>query len=263
MTVKDLQTSALLGKCGMSPRDMFITGAAYIFQTTQFPGTTTKYYNHYLLTRVDRYFGACCHMAEQLDVSIGEELSGITLEQGICDLRLPVQIAAMDAYFGNIAPHRENCQEVLTLPRGSATMRAEYRDNAIAKLAKIEKGQKVALIGVVNPLVNAIREKGGICLPCDLEMKTTQWGDSVERDMNIVLEQADSVISTAMTLGNGTFDRIIETVKKRKIPLTIYGQTGSAVVAQFLNKGVTNLLAEPFPFSQFSAEESFLYVYKS
>ena len=41
----------------------------------------------------------------------------------------------------------------------------------------------------------------------------------------------------------------------------MYAQTGSAIVAQFVGKGVTNLLAEPFPFTQFSSLESVLYRY--
>jgi hypothetical protein len=263
VTVDELRKDALDGKFGTYPQEMPITGASYIYQTTQFPGTDTKYHNHYVLLRVGSYFGACCHMPEQLEMVAAAELSGIPLSQGIGDDRLPVGIAALDAYFGNLYPHQDCCQEIVTIPAGTPIARADYRDALISRIAGIRKGERVALIGVVNPLVKGSRDAGGICLPCDLQMKKTQWGDVVEEDMDVVLAQADSVISTAMTLGNGTFDRLCGIVRKRNIPLTVYGQTGSAVVARFLSKGVTTLLAEPFPFTQFCAEASRLFIYTS
>ena len=263
MTVNHLIHKVLAGEKGKVPDELFITGASYIYQTTQFPQTTKKYHNTYLLLRVDSYFGACCHLPEQVHISAAEELSGVLLSQGLKDPRLPAQIASLDAYFGSQYPHREYCQEVVTLPSGSPVIRANFRDELIVRLANIKKGEKVALIGVVNPLVKAIKDAGGLCLPCDLQMETTQWGDPIEKDMHIVLNKADCVISTAMTLSNGTFDTICQITQERNIPLTIYGQTGSAVVAQFMSRGVTNLLAEPFPFSQFTADESKVYIYKS
>lgn len=133
----------------------------------------------------------------------------------------------------------------------------------IANTATIQAGEKVALIGVVNPLVEAIKQSGGTCLPCDLHLKETQWGETVEKDMDIVLDQANRVICTGMTLSNGSFDHILSRVRERKIPLTVYAQTGSAVIAQFVKQGVTSLVAEPFPFTQFSATASQLYCYSS
>lgn len=119
---------------------------------------------------------------------------------------------------------------------------------------------KIALIGVVNPLIAAIRKRGGTCLPCDLQMERTHWGDPVEKDMEKVLDSADGVICTGMTLSNGTFDRVIERVLERSIPLTVYAQTGSAVAARFVGAGITSLVAEPFPFSQFSANATRVFV---
>ncbi|WP_078553786.1 Rossmann-like domain-containing protein [Bacillus alkalicellulosilyticus] len=262
-SVDDLKKSIVEGRIGPKPETFSITGASYIYQTTQFPSSTTKYHNYYLLLRVGSYFGACAHTPEQLDVDIAESMSGMPLDTTIEDSRLPVRIAGIDAYLGVVYPHSENCSKVVTLPAGTPVERAVFRDNLIAEMTDIKEGQKVALIGVVNPLVEAITKRGATCLPCDYQLKETQWGDVVEKDMEIVLGNADSVICTAMTLSNGTFDRILERVRERRIPLTVYAQTGSAVVAQFINNGVTSLIAEPFPFSQFNASESQLYCYKA
>lgn len=81
--------------------------------------------------------------------------------------------------------------------------------------------------------------------------------------MEKVLDKVDNVICTAMTLSNGTFDRILEVVRRRKIPLTVYAQTGGDVVARFVNRGVANLIAEPFPFTQFNFSSSQVFCYQS
>lgn len=261
LSVAALHEAIMEGKLGVKAETLNITGASYIYQTTQLPPSETKYHNYYLLIRVESYFGACTHTQDQLDMQIAAQLSGLSLDTALQDKRLPVQIAAMDAYLGIVYPHQDYCTEVVELPGGTPIKKAKMRDALIADTADIKAYQKVALIGVVNPLVEAIKQSGGICLPCDLHLKETQWGEAVERDMEKVLDKADSVICTAMTLSNGTFDRVLVKVRERHIPLTVYAQTGSAVIARFIGKGVTGLVAEVFPFSQFSGSISQIYCY--
>ena len=198
------------------PESFTVCGSSYIYQTSKLPGASIVYENYYLLMRVEAYFGVCCHSASQLEMKIAGQLSGLNLRDVISDSRLPVQIAAMDAYLGNLFDHKEMCSKMIELPYGTTMQRAEIRDEIVASTARVRPGQRVALIGVVNPLVAAIRECGGICLPCDFNMEKTQWGDHVEKDMEKVLREADSVICTAMTLGNGTFDRILECAREKR-----------------------------------------------
>ena len=87
-------------------------------------------------------------------------------------------------------------------------------------------------------------------------------GYIAKKDMEKVLDSADGVICTGTTLSNGTFDRVIERVLERSIPLTVYAQTGSAVAARFVGAGITSLVAEPFPFSQFSANATRVFCYR-
>ncbi|GGI44915.1 hypothetical protein GCM10008018_09480 [Paenibacillus marchantiophytorum] len=262
-TIAELLEAVLEGKLGPKPETLTVTGSSYIYQTTQFPASITKYHNYYLLVRVEAAFGACSHTSEQVEMEAAAQLSGMPLHIALQDKRLPVQIAALDAYLGSVYPHEALSDRITRIPAGTPIQKAKLRDALIADMANIQPSQKVALIGVVNPLIEAIRAHGGICLPCDLQLAETQWGDIVEKDMDNVLNDADSVICTGMTLSNGTFDHILERVRARQIPLTVYAQTGSAVIAQFINQGVTALVAEPFPFTQFSAGESLLYGYTS
>ena len=260
--VNELWGGIVNGDMEPSVSDFFVTGASYIYQTTQFPNSINKYHNYYLLLRVGTYVGACSHVPEQLGIEAGREFSGKSLKSCVIDPRLPVRIAAMDAYLGTVYPHERQCSDAVELPGGTPAEKADFRDNLIADIANIEQGMRIALIGVVNPLIAAIRKRGGTCLPCDLQMERTQWGDPVEKDMEKVLDSADGVICTGMTLSNGTFDRVVERVLERNIPLTVYAQTGSAVAARFVGSGITSLLAEPFPFSQFSANATRVFCYK-
>jgi Putative heavy-metal chelation len=261
--VAELADAVLAGACGPSPQEMLATSAFWLYHGTRLAGGRATHLNHCLLVRSGRSFGACSFEAGDLDYGICADASGRPLDELIRGYPLPVRIAALDAYLAEVRPHRSATEaEPVTLPAGAPETRAETRDSAIAGLLDIEPEAKVALIGVVNPLIAAIRDRGGVCLPCDFNVRRTQWDDPVTQLMDDVLDAADAVVATGMTLGNGTFDVLVEHCRRRNVPLVIYAQTGSALVRGFLGAGVTALCAEPFPFSHCSAESTVLYRYR-
>ncbi|TQV70572.1 hypothetical protein FKG94_21360 [Exilibacterium tricleocarpae] len=263
-TVDQLIDCVLQRHFGIDPRELPVVGAFEIDQSTQFPGTEQKYRNYYLLLRVNAVFGGCCVEAEQLEQVAARELVGQSLAALLEDARLPVRVAALDAYLGVVLPHRDDHRaRELELPYGTPFTRAVARDKAIVSLLAIEPDQAVGLIGVVNPIVQAIEARGARCLPCDFNMQRTAGGLVVQRDMRPVLEQADFIIATGMTLSNGSFDEILAAARRRNIPLVVYAQTGSAIVPRFLGQGVSAVSAEPFPYSQFSADPTAIYLYRA
>ncbi|RAJ59087.1 putative heavy-metal chelation protein [Streptomyces sp. Amel2xB2] len=263
-TVAELTEGVLEGAYGPDPKGVTVTSAFWLYHTTRLAGGEVTYHNHYLLLRAGASFGACSFEAGELSPELCENASGFPLETLLRSETTPVRIAALDAYLSFVRPHRKAPEaEPFTLPTGTPEQRARARDTAVAGLLDIEPGSRVALIGVVNPLIEAIRDRGGVCLPCDLNLRTTQWGEPVSDDMTDVLGQADAVVATGMTLGNGTFDLILEHCRQHGVPLVVYAQTGSSVVRAFLTSGVTALSAEGFPFSQFSADATVLYRYRA
>ena len=150
--VNELWGAIVNGDMDPSVSDFFVTGASYIYQTTQFPNSINKYHNYYLLLRVGTYFGACSHVPEQLGIEAGREFSGKSLKSCVIDPRLPVRIAAMDAYLGTVYPHERQCSDAVELPGGTPAEKADFRDNLIADIANIEQGMRIALIGVVTRL---------------------------------------------------------------------------------------------------------------
>ncbi|MET7276407.1 DUF364 domain-containing protein [Streptomyces flaveolus] len=260
---EELLAAVLAGEHGPRPADLVATSVFWVHHGTRLAGGYTTYLNQYVLVRLGDSFGGCAFEAGEVDASICRDRSGAPLDTLLREAPRPLVVAALDAYLAAVRPHRETAEaEPVTLPAGTPETRALARDAAIAGLLDIETGAKVGLIGVVNPLVAAIRERGGDPLLCDFNLRTTQWGDPVTDDMHEVLDTADAVVATGMTLSNGSFDTVLARCRERGVPLVVYAQTGSAVARAFLGQGVTALSAEPFPFSQFSAEPTTLYRYR-
>ncbi|MCX5379732.1 DUF364 domain-containing protein [Streptomyces sp. NBC_00091] len=266
-TVDALVEAVLAGEHGPLPSGLVATSVFWIHHGTRLAGGDTTYLNQYVLVRLGGSFGGCAFEPGEIDPAICRDSSGTPLDVLLREAPRPLRIAALDAYLGETRPHHAAAAageaEPVTLPAGTPEVRAGARDAAIAGLLDIPQGARVGLIGVVNPLVAAIRERGGEPLPCDFNLKTTQWGDPVTDDMHEVLDRAEAVVATGMTLSNGSFDTILERCRSRGVPLVVYAQTGSAVARAFLGSGVTALSAEPFPFSQFSADETVLYRYRT
>jgi hypothetical protein len=264
MTVEGLTAAVLAGDRGPDPAGMVATSVFWCHHGTRLAGGKVTYRNQYLLARVGTAFGACAFESGDVDPEICAEASGNPLADLLRVDTTALRVATLDAYLGAVAPHRTDQRaERVELPVGTPEARATARAAAVAGLLDVPAGAKVALIGVVNPLVAAIRERGAEPLPCDLNLRETQWGDRVTADMTEVLDTADAVVATGMTIGNGTFDTILARCGERNVPLIVYAQTGAAIAREFLGAGVTALSAEPFPFSQFSADPTALYVYRA
>ncbi|MCQ4198294.1 DUF364 domain-containing protein [Streptomyces parvulus] len=261
---EDLLAAVLAGGFGPRPDGLVATSVFWIHHGTRLSGGDTTYLNQYVLVRVGGSFGGCAFEAGEVDPALCRDASGSPLGSLLREAPRPLRIAALDAYLSETAPHRESAgAEPVVLPAGTPEVRARARDAAIAGLLDTGSGARVGLIGVVNPLVAAIRERGGTPLLCDFNLRTTLWGDPVTDDMHEVLDIAEAVVATGMTLSNGTFDTVLARCRERGVPLVVYAQTGSAVARAFLGAGVTALSAEPFPFSQFSAEPTTLYRYRA
>ncbi|WDZ83298.1 Rossmann-like domain-containing protein [Micromonospora cathayae] len=259
-----LVDDVLAGRLGPDPATTVATSVFWLHHGTRLATGDTTYRNQYVLARSGRSFGACAVEAGEVDPGICADASGRSLAALITEGPPALRLAALDAYLAELRPHRDATEaERVTLPAGPPQVRARARDAAVAGLLDVAPGAKVALIGVVNPLVAAIRDRGAVCLPCDLHLRTTQWGEPVSDSAAEVLAAADAVVATGMTLGNGSFDQILRHCRDRSVPLVVYAQTGSAVARAFLGAGVTALSAEPFPFSQFSADPTVLYRYRA
>ncbi len=256
------QAAVLAGQRGPDPAGVVATSVFWLHHGTRLAGEGVTYRNHYLAVRIGAAFGACAFEPGEIEPEVCAAASGRPVAELLAAGPAPLRIAVLDAYLASVRPHRTDPRaRPVLLPAAAPEVKAAARDAAVAGLLSIAAGAKVGLIGVVNPLVAAIRERGGEPLLCDLNLTASRWGDPVTRRMSDVLDAADVVVATGMTIGNGSFEEILGRCRERSVPLLIYAQTGAAIAREFLGQGVAGLSAEPFPFSQFSADETTLYLY--
>jgi hypothetical protein len=258
----DLVDAALAGDLGPSPDDLVATSVFGVHHGTRLAGAATTFENRYLLVRVGAAFGACAVGEHPLDDAGRADLSGRPLAALLRHPAPEVRLAALDAYLGSMRPFRDDRDAVsVELPAGSPEERAAARDAVVAELLGSQPGRRIALIGVVNPLIAAIRDRGCTPLPCDLWLRETAWGDPVAASFEQVVPQADAVLATGMTLGNQTFAPLARLCADQGVPLALYAQTGAAVARALVGGPVEAACCEPFPFSQFSADPTRLHLY--
>jgi hypothetical protein len=249
-----------LARIGAEPSEVRVTGAWLTLQRSHHVGRHGGYRNTVVSLRVGRSVGSCYAEPGELEPAVIDNCIGQSLAELLRHSAPPVRIAALDAFLSEQFPHGACGAREVVIPSGTSAEKSVYRARTVVGLLGSVRG-RVALIGVVNSLVQAIRERGCECLPCDLVATHTEWGEPVERDMHVVVERADAVVATGMTLANGSFDRLLEHVRARNLPLVVYAQSGSAIVPRFLGRGVSAVSAEPFPFFSMHGGPTPIYLY--
>jgi len=230
-----------LARIGAEPSEVRVTGAWLTLQRSHHVGRHGGYRNTVVSLRVGRSVGSCYAEPGELEPAVIDNCIGQSLAELLRHSAPPVRIAALDAFLSEQFPHGACGAREVVIPSGTSAEKSVYRARTVVGLLGSVRG-RVALIGVVNSLVQAIREP-------------------VERDMHVVVERADAVVATGMTLANGSFDRLLEHVRARNLPLVVYAQSGSAIVPRFLGRGVSAVSAEPFPFFSMHGGPTPIYLY--
>jgi hypothetical protein len=259
-----LVRQALDGELGPPARDLPVTGSWSTVQRSSHTGRAEVYRNVVLSLRAGCAVGSCSIEFDNFRQGDIDDCVGRTLAELLVDERRAIRVAALDAYLGLALPHQDQPDaEAVIIPGGTTLEKSLFRAHRVVDLLDLRPGMRVALIGLVNSLIQAIRERGAGCLPCDLNVAQTEWGDPVSHCWQDVVDKADVVLATGMTLSNGTFEPLLTRAKTRGAPVVIYAQTGSAIVPRFLGHGVIAASAEPFPFFSLHGGPTTIYLYKS
>ncbi|MFF4243104.1 hypothetical protein ACFYY2_01350 [Streptomyces sp. NPDC001822] len=239
---------ALAGELGPAPRTRRVTVAFTTAQAARHDGRRGGYRNEVLSLRVGRAVGSCSVEPGTLAAGTVEECAGADVAALLAHPLLPVRVAALDAYLMDVQPHSAAGAEPVTVPSGSSLDRSRARAAAVVDLLDAAPGSAVLVVGVVNSLLDELRSRGFTALPCDLKGGVTEWGEPVFTDALAGTDRCDAVLASGMTLGNGTFDPLRRRALELGKPLTMFAQTGSAVLPRFLGAGVSAVCAEPYPF---------------
>jgi Putative heavy-metal chelation len=263
LLLEELVQQALRGELGSDPADLVVTGGWSTIQRSSHTGRSETYRNVVLSLRAGCAVGSCSVEFGELNQADVDDCVGRTLADLLGHQRRAIRIAALDTYLGVVAPHDVQPHvEAVEIPGGTTLEKSLFRARRVADLVQPQPGMRVALIGVVNSLIQAIRERGADCLACDFNISQTEWGDPVRRCWRDVVDDADAVLATGMTLSNATFEPLVGRARERHLPVVVYAQTGSAIVPRFVGNGVTAVSAEPFPFFSLHGGPSTIYLYR-
>ncbi|MFE1411665.1 Rossmann-like domain-containing protein [Streptomyces sp. NPDC058746] len=248
-TVDQLIEAVRTGSYGSDPAEERIALAFTTAQAVRHTGRTSGYRNEALSLRLDAAVGSCAVEPGGLSAAALDDCVGASVAELLDHPMLPVRVAALDAYLSRVRPHTpEHGARPYALPAGSSLHRSRARARAVVDLLPATGVRRVLVVGVVNSLLEQLRERGAGYVPCDLKGGTTEWGEPVRTDALTELEHCDAILASGMTLGNGTFQPLLDHAAATGKPLVMFAQTGSAVLPRFVGTGVTAVSAEPYPF---------------
>ncbi|MFD9366316.1 Rossmann-like domain-containing protein [Streptomyces sp. NPDC060020] len=248
-TVDELLAHVRAGAHGPDPAGQRVALAFTTTQAVRHEGRSGGYRNEVLSLRLAEAVGSCAVEPGALPPAALEDCAGATVADLLDHPLTAVRIAALDAYLMHARPHTpDNGARPYPIPAGSSLHRSRARARAVVDLLPASGPERVLVVGVVNSLLERLRERGTAYVPCDLKGGTTEWGEPVLTDALAELEHCDAVLASGMTLGNGTFQPLLDHAAATGKPLVMFAQTGSAVLPQFLDAGVSAVSAEPYPF---------------
>lgn len=253
----ELTKRALAGELGPDPAGERVSTAFTTRQGVRHDSRGGGYRNHVISLRVGRAVGSCAVEPEEVADKIVEECAGA----GVADLLVhpasAIRVAALDAYLMSARAH---WGERVTVPAGTSLEKSLARAAAVVDLLP-RKTTRVLVVGVVNSLLHRLRERDVGYVPCDLKGGATEWGEPVATDAASALHRCDAVLASGMTLGNGSFEILLDHCRRYGKPLVMFAQTGSAILTHFVGAGVTAVSAEPYPFFWLDGGDTILYRY--
>ena len=231
-------------------------------QAAQHSGRRSGYANTVLSVRVGSAVGSCAAEPGELGDEVVREIAGGDVAELLEHPSRAVRVAVLDACLADAVPHAQHPRSrEVRIPAGTSLEKSMARARAVAELVQVPAGARVAVIGVVNSLLAALRERGIDCVPCDLKGGRTEFGDEVLTDHQVAIDGADAVLVSGMVLGNCTLDDIVGRCRRRQLPLVVFAQTGSAVFREMLGREITALSAEPYPFFWLSGDGTGIHLY--
>ncbi|MCX5197439.1 DUF364 domain-containing protein [Streptomyces sp. NBC_00249] len=237
------------GGYGVDPARVRVAVAFTTVQAVRHEGRSGGYRNEVLSLRVEEAVGSCAVEPGTLPAAALDDCVGAAAAELLDHPLLPVRIAALDAYLAHVRPHTPaHGARPHPLPAGGSLSRSRARARAVVGLLPATGIRRVLVVGVVNSLLERLRERGTGYVPCDLKGGATEWGEDVRTDALAELDSCDAVLASGMTLGNGTFQPLLDHAAATGKPLVMFAQTGSAVLPRFLGAGVSAVSAEPYPF---------------
>ncbi|MEV4456217.1 DUF364 domain-containing protein [Microbispora sp. NPDC049633] len=258
MNLTSIIKRALAGELGPDPVQERVSTAFTTRQGVRHDSRRRGYRNHVVSLRVGRAVGSCAVEPGEVADEIVEECAGVAVADLLLHPVPAVRVATLDAYLMSARPH---WGKRVTVAAGTSLEKSLARAAAVVDLLPAGT-ERVLVVGVVNSVLHRLRERGVRYVPCDLKGGSTEWGEPVTADAARALGVCDAVLASGMTLGNGSFETLLEHARAHRKPLVMFAQTGSAILPHFLGWGVTAVSAEPYPFFWLDGGDTVLFRYR-
>lgn len=262
-SVTDLIAAVTAGRLGPDPATEQISVAFTTRQGARHAGRGRGYRNHVLSLRVGAAVGSCAVEPDELADDVAYDCVGRSVADLVTHSVPAVRVAALDAYCAATRLHERAAHHTVTIPAGTSLAKSTARATAVAQLLQAAPGQTVLVVGVVNSLLEELRRRGVGYLPCDRAGGSTEWDEPCLPDAAVLLERCDALLVSGMTLGNGTFEPLLQHARTTGKPMVAFAQTGSAVLPHFLGAGLSAVSAEPYPFFWLDGGPTSLYQYRA
>ncbi len=175
-----------------------------------------------------------------------------------------VGIALLDAYYQLLNIAEGIIPSETLFFNGLGHEKSLQRAKKIIELAQIEKGVKVAMIGVISDIVKEALDKGASIKLADFGMYGAEsFGLPIEKDATQFINWADVVIMTGNTLKTRTTDSLLENISKNNKRILVYAMTGSNIAPRYLRYGAHTVTCESFPYYWYANVASCMKIYRA
>lgn len=261
-SMTDVIAAVTAGRLGPDPTTEQVSVAFTTRQGARHAGRGRGYRNHAVSLRVGAAVGSCAVEPGELADDVVYDCVGRSVAELLTHPVPAVRVAALDAYLGAARPHEHAAHDTVTIPAGTSLAKSTARATAVVELLPVVPGQTILVVGVVNSLLEQLRRRGAGYLPCDLAGGSTEWDEPCLPDATALLGDCDALLVSGMTLGNGTFEPLLQHARATGKPMVAFAQTGSAVLPCFLGAGLSALSAEPYPFFWLDGGPTAVYRYR-
>jgi hypothetical protein len=230
-------------------------------QGARHAGRRTCYRNEVVSLRLHASVGsAACEPGDVTDAEVFDCV-GRPVGELLAHAASAIRVAALDALLQHARPV---AGVPVDLPAGSSVAKSQARARAVVDLLpSLPAGSQVAVVGVVNSLLDELRRRDLAYIPCDLKGGRTEWDEEVRRDATDLAVEADALLVSGMTLANGTFDGLAAQARSAGTPLVVFAQTGAGIFPHLLQTGVTAVSAEPWPFFWLGGEPTRIHLHRA
>lgn len=204
-----------------------------------------------------------CFFYEERDIASAFQFVGINAGSVIDKVGLEVQIALVDAIFQHINRDKNLHPHKVVEFQGRISEKALNRACYIASLVQAAKGDRVGIVGCVEPMIKLLVDAGSEIRIADIHSPYQAiCGIQIERDAMPIVDWATKLIVTGSALWMQTMGQILNRASTRSIFTVVFAMTGHNIAPHYLNYGANIVVSEHFPFYWFANTISKLEVYE-